>query len=182
MHDAGAEGVATSGESLTAAEEGVDQGAARGAGTGVHGHAGGLVDGNDVVVFVKDVESNGLGFDAQRGAGLDLDLDALPGAEAVRTFGWAGIDEHKAGFDEFLDASAADVAEARSDLLVESLPCFAFGSDEFMNRGLVALSHAVIVAAPVNCALDPPWSKEHGQNWMWRRGNELIPLSWLAVC
>jgi hypothetical protein len=101
---------------------------------------------------------------------LDLDLDALAFAQAVSTFGWARIDEHKAGFDEFLDASAADVAEARSDLLIEALPCFAFGSDEFMNRGLVALSHAVIVAAPVNCALGALWSKEHGQNWMWPRG------------
>src|SRR4029077_1599245 len=62
MNDAGAEGVATLRESLTAAEEGVDQGAARGAGAGVHGHAGGLVDGDDVSVFVEDVERNGFWF------------------------------------------------------------------------------------------------------------------------
>ena len=112
---------------------------------------------------------------------MDLDLDALAFAQAVSTFGWARIDEHKAGFDEFLDASAADVAEARSDLLIEALPCFAFGSDEFMNRGLVALSHAVIVAAPVNCALDALWSKEHGQNWMWPRGKASL-FTQLACC
>ncbi len=51
-------------ESLAAAEEGVDQGAARGAGAGVHGHSGGLVYGDDVGVFVEDIEGNGLWFGA----------------------------------------------------------------------------------------------------------------------
>jgi hypothetical protein len=83
-----------------------------------------------------------------------LDLNALTGAEAMRTFGWARIDKHKAGGDKLLDAGSADVAKARSDLLIEALPSFAFDSDEFVNRGLVALAHAVIVAALVNCALE----------------------------
>jgi len=64
MHDAGAECITTLRESLAAAEEGVDQGAVRGAGAGVHGHAGGLVDGDDVGVFVEDIEGNGLWFGA----------------------------------------------------------------------------------------------------------------------
>ena len=45
-------------KNLTATEEGVDQRAARGAGAGVHGHAGRLVDGDDVVVFVEDFKGN----------------------------------------------------------------------------------------------------------------------------
>jgi hypothetical protein len=149
---------------LAATEEGVDQGAARGAGTGVHGHASRLVHGNNVGVFVEDVEGNGFGFGAQRRAWLDLDLYALAAAETVRAFGWARIHEHQAGFDEFLDAGAADAAEAGGDLLIETLSCFIFGGDEFMTRGFVALAHAEIVAALVNCALDALRSKEQSQN------------------
>jgi len=93
MHYAGAEGVATLGESLAAAEESVDQGAARGAGAGVHGHSGGFVDGDDVGVFIEDVERNGFGFGAQRRARLNLDLNALASAEAVGTLGSPGVDE-----------------------------------------------------------------------------------------
>jgi len=107
VHNAGAEGVATLRESLAAAEESVDERAARGAGSSVHGHAGGLVDGDDVVVFEEDIERNGFGFSAQRWAGLDLDGDALASAKAMRTLGGAGIHEHKTRFDELLDAAAA---------------------------------------------------------------------------
>jgi hypothetical protein len=49
----------------------------------MHGHAGGLVDGDDVGVFVEDVEGNGFGFGAKRRAGLDLDLDALAATKAM---------------------------------------------------------------------------------------------------
>ncbi len=83
MHDAGAEGVATLGEGLAAAEQGVDQRAAGDAGAGVHGHAGGLVDGDDVGVFVEDVEGNRFRFGAKRRTGLDLDLDALAATKAM---------------------------------------------------------------------------------------------------
>ncbi len=93
-----------------------------------------------------------------------MDLDALAGTEAVRAFGWPGIHEHQAGFDEFLDAGAADAAEAGGDLLIETLSCFAFGGDEFVTRGFVALAHAEIVAALVNWALDALRSKEQSQN------------------
>jgi len=34
--------------------------------------------------------------------------------------------------------------------LIETLSCFAFGGDEFVTRGFVALAHAEIVAALVN--------------------------------
>ena len=110
-----------------------------------------------------------------------MDLDALAFAQAVSTFGWARIDEHKARFDEFLDASAADVAETRSDLLIKALPCFAFGGDEFMSRGLVALSHAVIVAAPVNCALDALVEGARPKLDVAAWQSELIQVSRLAV-
>src|SRR5229473_4861905 len=83
IDDAGAEGVGTLGEGLAAAAEGVDQGAAGDTGASVHGHAGGLVDGDDVGVFVENVEGNGFGFGAERGARLDSDLDALAATKAM---------------------------------------------------------------------------------------------------
>jgi hypothetical protein len=51
-----------------------------------------------------------------------------------------------------LDPGAADVAETSGDLVIEALARFAFGGDEFMKRGIVALVHAEIVAALVNYA------------------------------
>ena len=83
MHDAGAKSVATLRQSLTPTKEGVDECAVRGTGTGVYGHAGGFVDGNDVGVFVEDVDGNGFGLGAKRRTRLDLDLDVLTGTEAV---------------------------------------------------------------------------------------------------
>jgi hypothetical protein len=68
-----------------------------------------------------------------------------------------------AGVDKFLNAGATDVAETSGNSLVEALPRISFGHDEFMNRGLVALAHAVIVAVLVNCALDALRSKEHSK-------------------
>jgi hypothetical protein len=83
-----------------------------------------------------------------------LDLNALAGAEAMRTLGHTGIYEHEPGFNKFLDPGAADVAETNGDSVIEALAGIVFGGDEFMKRGIVALAHAVIVAVLVNCALD----------------------------
>jgi hypothetical protein len=83
-----------------------------------------------------------------------LDLNALARTEAMRTLGGMGIYEYEPGFNEFLDPGAADVAEMSGDSVIEALARIVFGGDEFMKRGIVALVHAVIVAALVNCALD----------------------------
>jgi hypothetical protein len=81
-----------------------------------------------------------------------LDLNALAGAEAMRTLGGTGIYEHEPGFNEFLDPGAADVAESSGDSVIEAQARIVFGGDEFMKLGIVALVHAEIVAVLVNCA------------------------------
>jgi hypothetical protein len=111
----------------------------------VHGHAGRLVDGDDVVVFIKDVERNGFRFGTQRRTRLHLDLNAVSGAEALGTLGHTGIYEHEPGVNEFLDPGAADVAETSGDSVIEALARIVFVGDEFMKMGIVALVHAEIV-------------------------------------
>ena len=121
MDDAGAEDVATLRERLAAAEERVDERAFVVAGAGVDDHAGGFVDGEDVVVFVEGVERDGFGFGLDRRARLGGDGDAFAAAESVGDFGRFAVDEDVGGVDEFLDAGAGEVGAVGSDDAVEAL-------------------------------------------------------------
>src|SRR6266853_5300222 len=147
MHDAWTKGIAALRERLPAAKQRIHQCTAGIASAGVYGHSGWLVDGQDVVIFVENIERDGFGFGAQRRARPDLDGDVLAASEAMRALGWAGIDEHQALGDELLYASSADVLEAGSDALIEAFAGLIFGNDEFMERGFAALAHGEIVAA-----------------------------------
>jgi hypothetical protein len=130
MDDAGAEVAAYVGELVEVEEEGVDEGAAvagvylvRGgcAGSGVDHHAGGLVDDGEVLVFVENFERDVLGDGVERG-GLRgaFDLDGLAAAELLFGLGGMTVDADLAGFDEELDAGAADVGECLGEVLVEA--------------------------------------------------------------
>ncbi len=112
----------------------------------MHGHAGRLVDGQDVLVFVENIERNGFGFSAQRRPRPDFDGDVLAASYAMRALGRASIDEHQSRGDEFLHACAADTIEAGSDALIEAFAGLVFGNDEFVKRRFVALAHPEIVA------------------------------------
>jgi hypothetical protein len=72
--------------------------------------------------------------------------DALAAANTVSTLRRASIDEHQPNVDEFLCACPAK-RESRRDSLIQTVPHFAFGNDEFVKQRLVALAHAEIVAA-----------------------------------
>ena len=130
MNDAGAKGVAGLRERLAAAEEGVDERAGGVAGAGVDGHAGGLVDGDDVVVFVENVERNGFGFGAERRARLRIDGDFFAAVEAVRAFGGLAVDEDEAAVDEFFHAGAAEIGTVGGDDAVEAVAGFVSGDFE----------------------------------------------------
>ena len=80
VDDTGAKDVAALREGLTATEERVDESAFVVSGAGVDDHAGGLVDGYDVGVFVEDVERDGFGFCADGRARLGGDGDAFAAA------------------------------------------------------------------------------------------------------
>ena len=126
VDDAGAEVAADVGEIGEVEEEGVDEGAAvagvvGGAGAGVDHHAGGFVDDGEVLVFVEDVEGDVLGDGVERGrVGGAFDLDGLAAVEFLLGLGGVAVDADLAGFDEELDAGAADVGDGLREILVEA--------------------------------------------------------------
>jgi hypothetical protein len=65
VDDTGAQGAAHGGEASIVMEKSVDQRAAGPAGAGMDDEAGGLVDGDKVVIFIKNVEGNIFGLGAQ---------------------------------------------------------------------------------------------------------------------
>jgi hypothetical protein len=146
MDDAGAEGVAALGEGLAAAEERVDQSAAGIASAGVDGHAGGLVDGDEVVIFVEDFEGDGFGLGARSGAGLRLEGDALAASEFLGGFRTAAVDENKASINQFLDAGAAEVGALRGDEAVQTRTGVGGGGEQFANWRSIRWIHADILA------------------------------------
>src|SRR5882762_6237982 len=147
MHDARTKGIAALRQRLSAAKQGVHQRSGGIAGACMHGHAGRLVDGQDVLVFVENIERNGFGFSTQRRARPDFDGDVLAASHAMRALCRASIDEHQSRGDEFLHTRAADAIEAGSDALIEAFAGLVFGNDEFVVRRFVALAHPEIVAA-----------------------------------
>ena len=126
MDDAGAEVAADVGELGEVEEERVDEGAAvagvvGGAGAGVDHHAGGLVDDGEVLVFVEDVEGDVFGDGVERrGLRGAFDLDGFAAVEFLLGLGGMAVDADLAGFDEELDAGAADVGEGLGEVLVEA--------------------------------------------------------------
>jgi hypothetical protein len=84
-------------------------------------HAGGLVDDGEMLVFVEDVEGDIFG-DGVEGSGLGsaFDLDGFSAVELLFGFGGVAVDTDLAGFDEELDAGAADVGEGLGEVLVEA--------------------------------------------------------------
>ena len=78
MDDAGAKDVAALRERLAAAEKRVDERAFVVAGAGVDDHAGGFVDGEDVVVFVEGFERDGFGFGRMGGRGSAVTVMRSP--------------------------------------------------------------------------------------------------------
>jgi hypothetical protein len=104
------------------------------AGSRVDDHACGLVDGEDVVVFIEEVERDGFGLGLDRGARLDFDGDTFAAVQAVRGFGWFAVEEDVGFIDEFLNAGAAEVAAMRSDDAVEALTGVVGRDDEVVSH------------------------------------------------
>jgi len=135
MDDAGAEGIAGLRERLAAAKKCVDERALGIASAGVNGHASGFVDGDDVVVFVKDVEWDGFGFGLEGRAGLGVDLDRVAGADFLGVFSWLAVEEDEVLFDEFLDAGAGECGAMGGDEAIKAEAGFGGGDEENYLRG-----------------------------------------------
>jgi hypothetical protein len=84
-------------------------------------HAGGFVDDGEVLVFVEDVEWDVLGDGMEgRGLGGAFDLDGFAAVELLPWFGGVAVDADLAGFDEKLNASAADVGQGLGEVEIEA--------------------------------------------------------------
>jgi len=86
----------------------------------VDGHASGLVDDDEVVVFVEDVEGDGFGFSFEGSARFGLNRDALAATKFLARLGRLAVDENEAGIDEFLDAGAGQFSGVRGDKAVKA--------------------------------------------------------------
>lgn len=120
MDDAWPQGVAALRERLATTEKCVDERAKRVSCSCVDGHAGGLVDDDEVVVFVKNVEGNGFGFCSERCARLRLNGDAFAAFELLAGLGGLAVDEHECGVNEFLNAGAGEVGAVYGDEAIEA--------------------------------------------------------------
>src|SRR6266566_4902637 len=109
MDDSRAKGIAGARERLTAAEKRIDECAASMACAGVDRHARGLVDDENVVVFVEHVQRDGLRFSAELRARLRVHCNALAGTETMRALCGLAVDADEATFNELLDAGAAEL-------------------------------------------------------------------------
>ena len=147
MDDAGTQGIGGLRERLTAAEERVDERAGDCAGAGMDGHAGGFVDGDDVVVFVEDIERNGFGFGADGRALGDFETDFFAAVKMERAFlRGVAIDLDEAGHDQFLDAGAAEFGALGGDEAVETRAGIGGGGEKFAMRSGMGRRHGEIVA------------------------------------
>ena len=113
---------------------------------GVDGHAGRFVDGDDVVVFVKDIEGNEFGFGLKGRARLSIDVDNVTGANFLSVFGGLAIKKNQALFDEFLGASAGEIGAMEGDDTVEAETGIGIGYGETELR---SVGHVESVARAV---------------------------------
>jgi len=122
VHDAGARIAAGLGEPAEAMEERVDERAAVVTRTEMDHHARGLVDGDDGVVFIKDVHRQILGKGAQRRRRGGLNADRFAAAECQgRLGGGLAGDAHPARLDPLLQAGARVLGEMVLQEVIEAL-------------------------------------------------------------
>ena len=77
-------------------------------GARVNGHAGGLVDHQNVGIFIQNFDGDVFGFGGKRGARADLDFHDFPGVDAVRGARGTAVYENQAFRGQFLNAGAAE--------------------------------------------------------------------------
>ncbi len=90
-------------------QQGIHQRALPGAGPGVNHHSRPLIDGDQVLVFVEDVERDLFRRGPQRRTRQNLDIDDIASHDPLRLPGQAFIDVHAALIDQLLNASAAEL-------------------------------------------------------------------------
>src|SRR5260370_22361926 len=87
---------------LPAPQQSIDERASYVSCSGVNGHARGLVDGDDVVIFVKDIQGNRFRRRVRRWPRVGPHGDEFSATKFLRRFCGLAIDEDQAAVDEFL--------------------------------------------------------------------------------
>jgi hypothetical protein len=101
-------------------EQGVDQGSVEVAGGGVNDEAGGFVEHDQGIVFIEDVERDGLGLRAGRAGGGGIEHVAGAGGDrGGGVGGGAAGGGDVAGFDQRFDAGAREGGEGVGEKAVE---------------------------------------------------------------
>ena len=109
---------AAAGKGLAAAKQRVDQSALRIPCSGMNAHSSGFVDDEQIVVFVEDVERNGLGFGAQRRALTGFDGNAFVAPQLLRGLGGIAVHQNKVSREEFLNSGAGKLGGMLDDPLI----------------------------------------------------------------
>jgi len=127
MDDAGAQIAAGRRERLETEEQRVDKGIAIARvfglpGSGMHHHAGRLVNDGKVLVFENDFERNILGSCSEwSGTGFARDHDFFAAAQFVRWLAQHAIDKDVSLLEKKLNTGTADTLQLRGDEVVETL-------------------------------------------------------------
>ncbi len=138
-------GSAEGGQAAEAQGEGVGDGAGGEAGSGMDGEAGRLIHGDEIVIFVEEIERNGFGRGDERSRGDELDLDGFARLEAMAWARGGAADPNVASSDFLLDARPAHLRQAIGQPAIQALAGVIRACLEAANaRG--RFSHAATIA------------------------------------
>jgi hypothetical protein len=138
-------------------QERVHQGVPRMPGRGMHVHASGFVDDQEVFVFVDDAQGYRFRLDVERLRRRDAHVDGIAGAQEIRRLGAASIDGREPLVDQAPGMGAREIGAVPGNERVETLP-FVFRDNEaerllrqvLFSRQIVSLSvrNATIATTP----------------------------------
>lgn len=101
-------------------EQGVDERSSCRTGPGVNDHSGRLIHHDDVFVLIEDVDRYLFGRGPQWRAGQNFDFYGVTRHDALCWAGETFANANTTLVDQFLNASAAEVRKARSEIEVET--------------------------------------------------------------
>src|SRR5579859_7666232 len=91
------------------------------AGSGMHHHAGGLIDSDHIRVLVEDFEWQVFRLCVERWQLGRLNVDRFGAMQQIRPLLWRVVDPHSSGRDPLLEASAAVLRQSLMQIEVEPL-------------------------------------------------------------
>ncbi len=132
VHDAGAPLAADAGETVAAMrDQRIDQRAGPMSGGGMNHEIAGLVDDDDVAVFMDDVKRDRLGLRRGRFGGRDIHGQCSAGIDAVaRIADRRPVDGDGAGFDQGLEAGSRQLGDMPRQHAIEPLAGFRLGDKD----------------------------------------------------